>query len=1103
MTAPAIGAATESQSARTNALDRVLAVRIPLTWEIAAYVAIFAVAAGLRFFDLGTRALHHDESIHAQWSWKLIQGSYTHSPVFHGPFYYHFQGLIFFLFGANDYTARVSAAITGMGVVAIPLLLRRWLGPAGTIALMAFLALSPTVVYYSRFFREDVYMAFFVLAMAIFMWRYLWGGRERWLVLFALAFTGAVTTKEGSFLTVAVFLVYLDVLVAANLARQTLVNRDLDTPLRRFILTGAYAPWAWAIVALWPFMRPLKERFDWDDDLPRSADVLILLGTITLPLLTPLIREPLRWAGILEPQFPGRGGKLTDRLDWEFHLQFANSITRADRFVLAGLFSLTISAAAFVGLQWKPRLWLLTALACAAIYTTLMTFFWTNLEGLVSGPWGSLDYWAGQQDESRGEQPWFYYYLVMGVYEFLPLALCIAGVWWSVVKGNAFSRFLVTWLVGQWLFLSWGSEKMPWNNIHIAVPACVLAAWTVQRAWESWSPRADRSLVRPLLLFAIPPAVAFALIVLLPAGGPLWVVLRVALALSAGGLVWQGLRLTKPATSPAQDIPGNPDAAAHHGGRALGFALVLALIGALAFFSVRSMIGASFQRGDVPKDLLIYTQSSPDIPDLMAQIERLAELTGEGKAIKIAIDQQDSFAWPWEWYLRDYTGKLYPDFTTDQSVQGIARGEYRVALVSYANVGRLNEALSRSPEPYFGTPDRYPHRWWFDETYKQGMTFDGNSLCVTKSGNCGPFRPRTWQHIAGNIFDGSWPKTWYHFWRDRDPDKLAGATGERACNSCGSVDAYAFFPANFEPPSGKLVARTFEPPKPGVDSAGRPTFGAFGPLAGQFTEPIDIEADAAGNLYVIDRAAWRLQKFSPTGEFIAAAGVRFDPQDPNEFSDPWGLGVAPDGRLIVADTFGWTLRLFDTDLKQVLRFGVASGPEPNPDLNEVFGPRDAAFAPDGAIWVTDTGHGRIVVYRADGTPIRQVGAKGSGPGQFDEPVGISIASDGAVFVADMFNGRVVILDPSGAPAGSFKVDGWGGQGTDDKPYLRALRDGRVALSLPSQNQVRIYTRDGALAGTIAPSDEPLTKPYGMVEAADGKLWVVEGGRGRVRQFPLP
>ncbi|HNO66636.1 MAG TPA: TIGR03663 family protein, partial [Tepidiformaceae bacterium] len=273
-------------------LERLFAVRVALRWELVAYAFVFAVAIGLRFFDLGTRALHHDESIHAQWSWGLLQGSYRHSPVFHGPLYYHAEALVFFVFGANDYTSRVSAAIFGMAIVAAPLLLRKRLGQAGTLAAVAFIALSPTLVYYSRFFREDIYMALFTMLMVVAMWRYFDEGRDRWLYLLAAAFTGNVLTKEGAFLAIAVFLVYVDVYTAVQLATRTLVGRsnryfreelaalakarpelsadelsalarersDISTPFRRLLLTFGFAPFAWVVAAFWPFLGKVRDQ---------------------------------------------------------------------------------------------------------------------------------------------------------------------------------------------------------------------------------------------------------------------------------------------------------------------------------------------------------------------------------------------------------------------------------------------------------------------------------------------------------------------------------------------------------------------------------------------------------------------------------------------------------------------------------------------------------------------------------------------------------------------------------------------------------------------------------------------------------------------------
>ena len=296
---------------------------------------------------------------------------------------------------------------------------------------------------------------------------------------------------------------------------------------------------------------------------------------------------------------------------------------------------------------------------------------------------------------------------------------------------------------------------------------------------------------------------------------------------------------------------------------------------------------------------------------------------------------------------------------------------------------------------------------------------------------------------------------------------------------------------------------TVKPVQPSVDRSGRPVFGGAGTRPGNMSGPTDIERDSDGNLYVVDARFKRLQKYDRDGNFITSVSVKVNPSDVNEPSEPWGVAVADDGTIVVADTFGWRIRIFERDLTARATFGKPENATGKPGPFDLFGPRDAAFDRQGNIWITDTGHDRIVVYNTTGQYVREFGTEGNAPGQFDEPVGLSMAADGTAFVADMYNGRVVVLDAAGGYQSAFPVDGWGGKGPEDKPYIRALRDGRVAVSLPSLNQVRLYDRQGALKATITGDSEPLSRPYGMVETADGKLWIVESGSQRVRQFALP
>ena len=73
-----------------------------ITVEQIAYGVIFVAALLTRFWDLGSRALHHDESEHAYYSWiYAIGGGYVHDPLLHGPFLFHANALVYPLGGCQ------------------------------------------------------------------------------------------------------------------------------------------------------------------------------------------------------------------------------------------------------------------------------------------------------------------------------------------------------------------------------------------------------------------------------------------------------------------------------------------------------------------------------------------------------------------------------------------------------------------------------------------------------------------------------------------------------------------------------------------------------------------------------------------------------------------------------------------------------------------------------------------------------------------------------------------------------------------------------------------------------------------------------------------
>ena len=68
-----------------------------------------------------------------------------------------------------------------------------------------------------------------------------------------------------------------------------------------------------------------------------------------------------------------------------------------------------------------------------------------------------------------------------------------------------------------------------------------------------------------------------------------------------------------------------------------------------------------------------------------------------------------------------------------------------------------------------------------------------------------------------------------------------------------------------------------------------------------FYMPFDIALDAEGNLFVLDTGNHRIQKFSPSGDYLTTIGRKG--QGPGEFNYPGSLDIDENGVLVVASSF--------------------------------------------------------------------------------------------------------------------------------------------------------------------------------------------------------
>ena len=157
----------------------------------AGFLLIVAAALAMRLWELGGRTVHYDEAIHLHFAWRLSESSgaflgwpwifgtdYIHSPWMHGPFQIQFTALMFKIFGDTDVTARLGYVLFGTALVAVPYFFRDYLGRTASLMAAVMLAVSPTILYFSRFGRNDLIMAFLASALVMRMWRYIHEGHR-------------------------------------------------------------------------------------------------------------------------------------------------------------------------------------------------------------------------------------------------------------------------------------------------------------------------------------------------------------------------------------------------------------------------------------------------------------------------------------------------------------------------------------------------------------------------------------------------------------------------------------------------------------------------------------------------------------------------------------------------------------------------------------------------------------------------------------------------------------------------------------------------------------------------------------------------------------
>jgi predicted membrane-bound mannosyltransferase/DNA-binding beta-propeller fold protein YncE len=1090
-------------------LDRAVLASVHLDVEKTLYLVFIVIAILTRFWALGDRGMSHDESLHVYYSWNLYKGGgFQHTPLMHGPFLFHINALIYSLFGADDFTARISVAIFGVALVGLPYFMRRWLGRTGALLTSFMLLISPSIWYHGRYIRDEAYMLVWAVLIAWGIFAYIQQRENKWLYLIAGALAFGFLSMESTFIVAVIFGVFvavaallelgknqnfwigilgravLGLAVAALIAIAVVVVQALimgavglgpgdpmpfpvpPQPLQPGLpveFSAQLTYWlqmagAWARVALFtlaPFIIITVAVYFWlkfilPDRLRESPsfDLAVVILTLSLFMLSAgalVVFNPV-WKLVFGAEFVN----VAFFHDGNFPTNDIGPVMR-----LAALFGAFAAAALAIGWWWKRRVWLIATAIFLGITIPFFTTFFTNGVGLGTGFVGSLGYWLEQQGVQRGSQPIYYYFIVTPIYEYLPLLISISAAIFYMVRG------VINWRRGVKSAAAW--------DLRLVVPFLI---WWCFGSWLAFSYAGEKM---PWLM------VYLALPMIFLSGKFLgdwferipwksfiterWWLAALLLAAAIVSGAWLIGALQK--AFGGQQLDNLSAFGAWFAALiVLAFSLwglwrmtprptwqtllrLAALMGLLLLtvLTIRTGWIWNFITYDSALEYGVYAHGGPGLHLAMKQIEELSQRSAGGKTIRIGFDAESS--WPFYWYLRDYPNKY-------QYADSPSRGD-------------LDAPIIIASDKTWGVADsvlRQTHTYW------QGH--------------------RIW-----------WPMEDYKFMADCPPNEIDAATGAAMPvsatdeNQDGAIDAS-------EKRAGQLRCTLYSLKKLPEN---------LGILARWIIEPqrrsalVDIFLNRDYTQYVNVRNAGgqQLGPHTPDNWPLVSDFRLYVRNDlaAQIWSESLGVGQPIEQQPYV-DPYveGWQ----DITAEQVLGAGIGAG------AGQFQSPQGIAVAEDGSIFVADSYNHRIQKFDRTGQFITSIGgpAASNQPGLFNEPWSVAVAPDGTLYIADTWNHRVQHFTADGAYMNGWGVEGnTGGAATGDPGVFFGPRgiavdqDGRVLVSDTGNKRVQIFDGEGAFISQFGGSGllpGQLDEPVGIATDAEGNIAVADTWNGRVQTF---
>jgi DNA-binding beta-propeller fold protein YncE len=258
---------------------------------------------------------------------------------------------------------------------------------------------------------------------------------------------------------------------------------------------------------------------------------------------------------------------------------------------------------------------------------------------------------------------------------------------------------------------------------------------------------------------------------------------------------------------------------------------------------------------------------------------------------------------------------------------------------------------------------------------------------------------------------------------------------------------------------------------------------------GSFTSPglcspRGIDLAPSGELFVGSDclALMHMERFSTAGSPLGTWAF-----PPGYFGAPNGVAVDALGNVYVTD-YG---------ANSILKFTSAGTLQKS--WSSLSSPADLVIDGSGNVLALELGGSKLVKrFTPNGVLLGTIGTVGSGPGQFQDPVGMGMDGSGRLYVAD-FTGKKILRF---LPDGSFDME----FGTTVEPQdVAAGPDGKIYVITfdinGDNNQVRQYSSTGALLDAFG-APQGMDGAFRVLIAPTGTIYITVQRPNNVAMFQI-